>query len=218
MNQNHYDVLGVDRDATEQEIRQAFRRKAAECHPDRHNGDKSKEEQFKALAIAKTILLDPRRRALYDAGQEDSIDDVYREALQVVHNGFFQIVDSIQNTVEVDVIGKLKQGIMGKKRELVASISKIEQDIKKMKRVKRRIVRKKKGRNIFADAVDKRIDEYQRTIENIQHGIEVLNTAYRICKEYEYRCEDAGEGMHRYNAFMWSLFGGMDHSTTTAGV
>lgn len=62
----YYDVLGVPRDATEADIKKAYRRLAMEHHPDRNNGDKAAEERFKEITEAYEILRDPAKRASYD--------------------------------------------------------------------------------------------------------------------------------------------------------
>jgi molecular chaperone DnaJ len=61
-----YDVLGVRRDASEDDIRKAYRRLARELHPD-VNADPAAEERFKEISGAYEILSDPERRARYDA-------------------------------------------------------------------------------------------------------------------------------------------------------
>src|ERR1700683_787006 len=61
-----YDVLGVSRDAGEQEVKKAFRRLARELHPDVNAHDPQAEEKFKEAAEAYEILSDPERRATYD--------------------------------------------------------------------------------------------------------------------------------------------------------
>jgi curved DNA-binding protein len=61
-----YDVLGVPRDATDQQIRKSFRDLARKYHPDRNPGDKQAEERFKEVNRASEVLLNKEKRALYD--------------------------------------------------------------------------------------------------------------------------------------------------------
>ena len=61
-----YKALGVDKKATDAEIKKAYRRLAKEYHPDRHGGDKAKEDRFKDISAAYNILSDPNKRAQFD--------------------------------------------------------------------------------------------------------------------------------------------------------
>ncbi len=63
---DYYEVLGIPKDATDAQIKSAFRKKAKECHPDLHPGDKAAEAQFKELNEAAEVLSDPDKRARYD--------------------------------------------------------------------------------------------------------------------------------------------------------
>lgn len=66
MPRDPYEVLGVARDASEQQIKKAFRALAMELHPDVNAHDPDAEEKFKEAAEANEILSDPERRATYD--------------------------------------------------------------------------------------------------------------------------------------------------------
>ena len=61
-----YDLLGVPRDASADDLKRAYRKKAMELHPDRHAGDKAKEAEFKRVNEAYSVLSEPTKRAYYD--------------------------------------------------------------------------------------------------------------------------------------------------------
>lgn len=67
-----YDVLGVKRNATQDDIKKTYRKLAKQLHPDRHPGDNKVEEQFKQVSAAYAILSDPEMRARYDRGEVDA--------------------------------------------------------------------------------------------------------------------------------------------------
>jgi molecular chaperone DnaJ len=63
-----YKTLGVKKDASEDEIKKAYRKLARQYHPDRNPGDKAAEEKFKEISAAHDVLGDPEKRKEYDAG------------------------------------------------------------------------------------------------------------------------------------------------------
>lgn len=74
---DYYATLGVDRDASPEEIKKAFRRLARESHPDANPGDPTADERFRAAAEAYEVLSDPQRRASYDRGDTVDFGDLF---------------------------------------------------------------------------------------------------------------------------------------------
>ncbi|MFQ6607075.1 MAG: molecular chaperone DnaJ [Fidelibacterota bacterium] len=92
MSQDYYDILGVSKDASESDIKRAYRKMAMKYHPDRNPGDSNAETKFKEAAEAYSVLSDPHKRQQYDqfgrAGIENqggfggfgfSMDDIFSQ-------------------------------------------------------------------------------------------------------------------------------------------
>ena len=79
---DYYEILGVKKSASVDDIRKAFRKLARRYHPDVNPGDKAAEEKFKALSEANDVLSDPKKRKIYDqlGFYSDNIDPAAAEA------------------------------------------------------------------------------------------------------------------------------------------
>jgi molecular chaperone DnaJ len=79
---DYYEILGVKKSASAEEIRKAFRKLARKYHPDVNPGDKAAEEKFKTLSEANDVLSDPKKRKIYDqiGFYSDNIDPAAAEA------------------------------------------------------------------------------------------------------------------------------------------
>ena len=79
---NYYEILGVSKNATSDEIKKAYRTLAFKYHPDRNPGDKAAEEKFKQITAAYDVLGDEAKRRNYDLGGYSSEESAYSNANQ----------------------------------------------------------------------------------------------------------------------------------------
>lgn len=111
---NYYDVLGVERSASFDDIKKAYRKKVVSCHPDRHPGDKLAEEEFKKISIAYKILQDPDKRKNYDLLSSVTGGNVTNNP---VINDFIDAFKHIINEVTDDFKQEFESGKVRKKKK-----------------------------------------------------------------------------------------------------
>lgn len=105
MNEEYYQVLGVSKSASEQEIKKAYRKLAMKYHPDKNPGDKAAEEKFKEAAEAYAVLSDKEKRAIYD--------QYGVQGLKAQGSGGFQGFDSDIFSGFEDILGSFFGGFGG---------------------------------------------------------------------------------------------------------
>lgn len=100
---DYYKILGVSRDASQEEIKKAFRRLARQYHPDLNPGNKEAEEKFKEINEAYACLSDPVKRANYDRyGTAEGVSSgfgyesytTFTDIFEDIFEGFLEVSDS----------------------------------------------------------------------------------------------------------------------------
>jgi molecular chaperone DnaJ len=132
---DYYGVLGLEPDASPEEIKQAFRRLAREHHPDATGGDASSEQRYKEVSEAYAVLSDPRKRQEYDAARlgigtwTSPWGSPFAETIEDIFQTFFgggmgrtrtreQTRSRRGESVEVELEVSLTDVVFGAKREI----------------------------------------------------------------------------------------------------
>ena len=93
---DYYEVLGVSRNASDEEIKRAYRRMAMKHHPDRNSGDSSSEEKFRQCAEAYEVLSDQEKRKIYDThGSEGLRGRPHRDYRTMNQEDIFSMFEDI---------------------------------------------------------------------------------------------------------------------------
>jgi len=88
---DYYSILGVDRGATPEEIKKAYRKLAVRYHPDKNPGDKAAEDSFKEASNAYSVLSDPDKRRVYDTRGHAGVHGMGFEGYQTVDDIFINL-------------------------------------------------------------------------------------------------------------------------------
>lgn len=187
-----YKTLGIEKDATQDQIKRAYKRKASKCHPDK-GGDKI---EFQKLQNAYSILNDERKRLYYDQyGIEDSLPDLDQEALKELSFIFSDLLDNMdfEQIKNVDIIDVIKKQIEEniKKSKVVLAIN--NKQISKFEKVETKM--SKDYKNIFANVINNKIKKAKSDNLMINRKIELCDKILLLLKEFEFSYEK--KDLHR---------------------
>ena len=169
---NYYQILQIDRNATTKQIKKHYYKLARKYHPDKHNGDINKCEEFKLLSEAYTTLSNPKKRYLYDMKIDYNVNENFdlnftEQDYELLHSYY----EKIMNLTEIKFIKILYKSLPEHVRENI---------IKKMKY---------KYNNIFNPKKEKSTELIYENIKTIDASnlIEdyTINLCLKFCDIYE---------------------------------
>lgn len=181
---DYYETLGVKRDASGEELRKAFRRKAKQHHPDRQGGDAQKMARTNR---AYETLSDPSRRLTYDkTGHDQAPDHIEVGAREIVIKKFMQWFGEDRSG---DMLGWSTATVYQEIQGYQAQLSQGTQLHTKLKRKLKRLKFKGKGTNIIGFALDHQLEAIKQQIEMVQQNIVKHERAMILIKDFEFEVE-----------------------------
>jgi curved DNA-binding protein CbpA len=183
---DHYESLGVDRDADQDTIKKAYKRKAMESHPDRDGGS---EQAFQCIQRAYSVLSDPERRKLYDETGMDGLESQEQE--ESIHEQLGSLFLELVDKVDVEyrnITLEMKQIIQGLLAENEKRINELNSKIEKRKKALQRITRKS-GDNVLRIMLERQIAQIENNIQTLKHQRYVVDRMLELVDEYEYQSD-----------------------------
>lgn len=174
---SHYEILGVGRDATPDQIKKAYRAKASQSHPDKGGSDQAMAEINRAYEC----LSAPDRREKYDkTGSDDAPDKTEHEARAMLVDRFNAALQEHSS----DIIGYTRRALTDYNRQI--RISRETAKAERGRLVKRSgKVRVKEGTNLVQMLIDQQIAGIDQQIELMGHGLQVVELAQKMLDAYE---------------------------------
>ena len=182
-----YEDLAIDKKATPDQIKKAYRQKAKQTHPD--NGGKS--DEFRTIAKAYNILSDEEKRKRYDNGENpDHINQNTHEqnVLSAVFGIFNNIIDQNIDFTHNNLFDLIRQTIQANEEKAKTDKNKNQNNIKRYNDILKRI-KKKDQSELFIQLLDDKIKGCNALIIQIDEHISVFEDALKLIKECEYEID-----------------------------
>lgn len=174
-----YDILGVTRDASADDVKAAFRREASRAHPDRQGGS---GERMAAVNEAYAVLGDPDRRRRFDeTGSADAGQSVEDEATQLLAQIFGQAIQQ-----ESPQIVEFARGMLEKMRsDLAARVPDAAAKISKLEARRDKVRTKGGAANLVHGLIDAQAAALRAMVQKLDRGLQVAEAVARMLDAYD---------------------------------
>ncbi len=200
MSKDLYETLGVDRKATKETIKAAYRKRAMDTHPDRGGS----EDEFALVSKAYRVLSDPSMRGRYDKGEpvDGTISResfLEQEAMNVLLATLNALMSQfISNPDRFDIIGQAKNDIIEKRRRCIDDSGKVSRDLSKIKKAISKVKYTGSRINAVEVMVNRKLEAAEKVLSDLKDQEEILLLARDIIKDYKW----IGEGNNSLDSFL----------------
>ena len=172
-----YETLGIDKGASKQEIKKAFKSKSQKLHPDK-GGNK---DEFSRLVIARDVLLDDNRRKQYDDnGSTEKPMTIDSQAMQRLADMFCQ---SLQNP-SINIVNNIKNNLLRLVIEFEKEKTRKQYEIEKITKLMNRIYCNADF-NLFESTLQQKIDSVNESLKRSEYDIAVAEKCLEIIEDYK---------------------------------
>ena len=184
---NPYDELGVGREATPEEIRAAYRRKAHVLHPDKGGG----VDRFQELQRAYDLLSDPERRQQYDrTGFTGRQNPRHIQLVTQLVGLMEQIIDQVPDPTSVDLRHIAEQSIRNSQNAVREKLRQLQTQLRKSQRMLGRFQHKHNGENLFENMLRSKVRNLEQRIAAMQQEVSDGDTLIQLVADYDYRWDN----------------------------
>lgn len=173
---DHYETLGVARNATDEEIKAAFRRCASTAHPDRKGGS---NERMAAVNKAYGVLGDPAKKARYDETGDDQEKPIERMAEELLMAVFCQALDA-----DIEPVSHARERLASTRGQLESMRVAAKDEITRMQRRVGKTKVKEGAKNLVELILQDRIERKKREVAQQTEAIEANVIAVEMLKAY----------------------------------
>lgn len=191
MKRPHYETLGVETDATQEDIKKAYREKAKELHPDKNDGD---DKGFFALNHANEVLSNEETRKLYDETGEDNLKTDEQQVSSIIANFTMAYMSDTQNTKTRSLTDFIKFRIKDDMNRATDNLNKIRDDIEATTYAIERIKRVADGDNLIKDVLTTRIEQAKAIIPHHEKIHALMKKAMAEIDKYTYLVDKIAAG------------------------
>ena len=187
MTKEYYETLDVPEDATQDEIKKSYRKKAQKLHPDKDNGN---EDEFKDLQEAYLILSDKDKRKRYDSGE--NVHKREPTLQEKANSKFAQLIDLAvhHSNDHTDMVLAIKKAVACEKESIKADVSKATKGIEKLEHILGRVTYTGEQDNMFAAAIALKVNDRKHFMEVASVDLKILDIVDKLLVDYKCKIEE----------------------------
>lgn len=192
---NPYETLGVPKDASPEEIKKAFRKKASKLHPDRNDEPGAKEQMALVNRAYDTLGDEEKRKRFDETGGTEGPPTIEEEAIA----RFGQLVTEILNVPNVNVISTAKSKLAEYDKMALTGVAHLTKQVAQLQTRRDKIKVKEGKHNIVHSVIDGQIADINRNLDRIAHGNVIMARVRELLEDYTSDERDPNEQWRENN-------------------